>query len=69
MSQGGSGNPAEKHNGEKNEHSDLYHWVYVAGATFLVGIADFIFLLPENHLLAFLVVASWFSLAAIYEFA
>jgi hypothetical protein len=67
MRQDGSGNPAEEHNAKENEHSDLYHWVYVAGTTFLVGIVDFIFLLPENHLLAFLVVASWLSLVAIYE--
>jgi hypothetical protein len=57
----------ERNQPKKDEHKDLYHWVYVAGGTLLVGVADFIFLWPENHLFAFLLLAAWISLVIIYE--
>jgi len=60
----GSGTANRNHDNHKN----LYHWVYVAGISLLTGVVDFVFLWPEWHLGALLVLATWFSLVAIFEF-
>lgn len=67
MSQDGTEHTANHDNGNQNGHNDLYHWVYVALPTGLIGIADYIFLYPENHLLAFLLLGAWISLVLVYE--
>ena len=56
-----------KSDNNHNNHKDLYHWVYVFGTTVFVGVADFMFFWPENHLSALLVLAAWLGLVAIYE--
>jgi len=50
-------------------YKELYHWVYVAGFCLLTGVVDFIFLWPESHHGAFLVLAAAWSLVTIYEMA
>jgi hypothetical protein len=50
-----SGEVPANNNGQKDHHNDLYHWVYVAGATIILGIVDFITLYPVSHLLSFTV--------------
>ena len=60
-----NGHPTVDNN--HDSYKRLYHWVYVAGFCILTGVVDFIFLWPENHLSALLVVAAALSLVAIYE--
>ena len=54
-------------NSSQHQHNDLYHWVYVFGATFLVGIMDFAFFWKDDHLAALLILASWVGLISVYE--
>lgn len=58
---------SENANGNHNNHNDLYHWVYVFGTTFLVGLVDFAFFWKENHFIALLILAFWIALISIYE--
>jgi hypothetical protein len=53
--------------GDHDQHKNLYHWIYVAGFTLITAVVDFMFLWPENHLAALLVLAATLSLVAIYE--
>lgn len=67
MTEDRSANTGHEHHSNQNPHHAVYHNVYVLGTSVLVGIADFIFLWPESHLAAFLVLAAWLGLVAIYE--
>ena len=60
-------NITEDNNAQGKEHNNLYYWIYVAGATIGLGVVDFIFLRPENHLGSFLVLGGWTSLVVIFE--
>lgn len=67
MMEDDNSNTPEHNERQHHQHNDLYHIVYVAGATILLGVVDFVFLYPENHLLSFLILSAWLSLPAIYE--
>ena len=67
MSENGSKNGGGTTNDNHDKHKKLYHWVYVAGFSILTGVVDFIFLWPENHFAALLVIAAALSLVVIYE--
>lgn len=54
-------------NGQQSQHNDLYHWIYVAGATIALGFVNFFSLYPEDHRLSFLVLSCLLSLVAVYE--
>jgi hypothetical protein len=53
--------------GQQPEHGDLYHYVYVFGATLGVGLIDFLFFWHDNHLIALLIGAAWLALVSIFE--
>jgi hypothetical protein len=53
--------------GQQPEHGDLYHYVYVFGATLGVGLIDFLFFWHDNHLIALLIGAAWLALVSVFE--
>jgi hypothetical protein len=62
-----SGDVKKENSRHRARRIDLFHWIYAAGATIATGITNFIFLYPQNHLIAFLMLAVWIGLVAAYE--
>jgi hypothetical protein len=45
----------------------MHYWIYGAGATILTGIVAFISFYPQSHFAAFMVIAAFCSLVAVYQ--
>lgn len=52
---------------DRENHQQLYHWIYSFGFCILFSLVDVWFFWPENHLGALLTLAGAFGLTEIYE--
>jgi hypothetical protein len=67
MTEDSNGDPGNGSEHNQDPHKGLYHLVYVFGATVFMTVVDFMFFWSEGHLAALIILATGFSLIAIYE--